>query len=634
MNCLNEEDINYLSGQSKKGLNMILYGMTSLMENTQERVDFLESQTWFQRMANTITGNNKMTVAEISNNHDKINVYMSEAIAELYNRNCIDQDIILGLGNRLNDLFAAQVELKQMLGAFVNKLNQKIISIDNFHMLATEINQGVYNDTNPIVSICKIMSQLDMRTINDQRKMDILIRAMQESGILSDSDILLSELLCNILYVSEAEAGIIAMMLGHVQDEYLAEVACNALEEYYFLPEKVRKMKSREAIVKKVLQDNQIDVGYTISPREFYDTLIDAIVEHIVQYEIQEIEDEYKSKYQRLQDYLDKSLDFIKFLCNIGDSWEPVHGEWCNDRAKREYFDFMNKVIDGLDINSLMGSNLKSNASNIGYFFQSVVKKYQDLNEETVNVEGQEVKINDSGYLYLKDYNNLKDNDFELRYFSLWNYFEMFLVKPMQSIREMYSFGEYDNSPSNYTLSFSHRFGMSAFGEYYRRLGTKIVDMIGDDYHDYAEIYELTEKYPIDFELQQYDLWFVNHFKLKEPCIKFGWTQNGSEMEEFCQADIICYGREFEVTVEVLGIDGGYTLTYTVLKNRTSGYDMANWREVEKKLYNIQWGEKPGYCKHRLVFVPNGDAYMFRELELKVYIKDNPSCYGVISCSM
>ncbi len=60
-----------------------------------------------------------MTVEDISRNHEKINVYMSEAISELYNRNCIDQRIILGLGNKLNELYASQIELKQMLGAFV-----------------------------------------------------------------------------------------------------------------------------------------------------------------------------------------------------------------------------------------------------------------------------------------------------------------------------------------------------------------------------------------------------------------------------------------------------------------------------------------------------------------------------------
>lgn len=629
MNYLTEEDVAYLSDQSGKNLNMILYGMTSLMEDTQGKVGFLESQTWFQRMANTITGKNRMTVEEISNNHEKINVYMSEAIAELYNRECIDHDIILGLGNRLNDLFAAQVELKQMLGAFVNKLNQKIISIDNFHMLTTEINQGVFNDVNPIVSICKIMAQLDTRTIQDKRKMDILIRAMQERGILLGSDILLSELLCNILYVSEPEAGIIAMMLGHIQDEYLAEVVCDTLREYYFLPEKTRKMKNREAVVMKVLQNKQIDMEYKLSPTEFYDTLIDAIADHIVQYEIQEIEDEYRNKYQNLLDYMDRCLEFVSFLYFINDSWKPCHGEWCNNNTKKEYFDFMAKMIDNLDVNSLMGSNLKSNACNVGYFFQSVIKKFQALNMENVEVEGKNVRINDLGYLYLTDYDNLKNNEFELRYFSLWSYVELFLIKPMQNSREAYSPGEYDSQSSDYTLFLCHEFGVNAFRVYYRLLGERIMDMIGDDYSDYGEIYELAERYPIDFELQQYDQAYVNHFKLNGPYIKFCWTRNGVQDEGYGEAKIITSGKRFEVIVEVVGIDS-YTVVYEIIKNEATQMDIANWGMDTKRFYDVKWGEKPGKGKHRLIFTPVATDYMMAELEVKVYIKDNPSCFGMI----
>ena len=119
MDVLITSDIEYLSTQSSDKLNLILTGMTSLMEDTQSKATLMENQPWYKRMANTITGKNKMTVEDISRNHEKINVYMSEAISELYNRNCIDQRIILGLGNKLNELYASQIELKQMLGAFV-----------------------------------------------------------------------------------------------------------------------------------------------------------------------------------------------------------------------------------------------------------------------------------------------------------------------------------------------------------------------------------------------------------------------------------------------------------------------------------------------------------------------------------
>ena len=68
---------------------------------------------------------------------------MSQAIAELYNRNCIDHQVMLSLGTQLNEIYIDHLQLKNMLGSFVSKLNEKIDSIDNFHMLITEIEQGV-----------------------------------------------------------------------------------------------------------------------------------------------------------------------------------------------------------------------------------------------------------------------------------------------------------------------------------------------------------------------------------------------------------------------------------------------------------------------------------------------------------
>ena len=91
------EDINYLAQQSSGKINMILSGMTALMNDTDNKVETMESQGWFKRMINTVSGKNKITKDEIRKNHDKLNAYMSQAIAELYNRNCIDEKVMMSL---------------------------------------------------------------------------------------------------------------------------------------------------------------------------------------------------------------------------------------------------------------------------------------------------------------------------------------------------------------------------------------------------------------------------------------------------------------------------------------------------------------------------------------------------------
>lgn len=197
MNVISPEDINYLSQQSTGRLNMILSGMTSLMSDTDSKVSAMESQNWFLRMIKTVTGKNKLTQQEIQQNHDKLSAYMAEAVAELYNRNCIDEKVMISLGMQLNEIYAEQLQLKQMLGAFVSKLNQKIDSIDNFHMLVTEIEQGVYSDYRPIVSVCSILSQIDSRMLQDSRKLEILRRSL--GNLLSYDEVSICDYLLDIM---------------------------------------------------------------------------------------------------------------------------------------------------------------------------------------------------------------------------------------------------------------------------------------------------------------------------------------------------------------------------------------------------------------------------------------------------
>ena len=101
MDIISAEDIAFLSNQSTSRMNMVISGMTTLMNDIDGKVEMMESQNWFQKMINTLTGKNRVTRDEIKRNHDKLNAYMSEAISELYNQNCIDHQITISLGNQI-----------------------------------------------------------------------------------------------------------------------------------------------------------------------------------------------------------------------------------------------------------------------------------------------------------------------------------------------------------------------------------------------------------------------------------------------------------------------------------------------------------------------------------------------------
>lgn len=279
MNVVTVEDINYLAQQSSGRINMILSGMTALMNDTDNKAAAMESQNWFQRMVRTVSGKNKMTKIEIQQNHEKLNAYMSEAIAELYNRNCIDHEVMMSLGTQLNELYADHLQLKQMLGAFVGKLNEKIDSVDNFHMLVTEINQGVYSGKTAIVSICNVLSQFDHRIIGDGRKLDIIKRGLLEQNIVNDDEILLSDYLLSITEIPMEEAGKIYLELGTIRGNFMADIILGMMESYHFLPDMARKMKNKKMLIEEVIKSEGLDDTITLSINEIYDDFINSKID-------------------------------------------------------------------------------------------------------------------------------------------------------------------------------------------------------------------------------------------------------------------------------------------------------------------------------------------------------------------
>lgn len=274
MSTIPMSDINYLAQQSSERLNLILSGMTALMNDTDEKVSIMESQNWFQRMIKTVSGKNKMTQSEIEQNHDKLNAYMSEAIAELYNRDCIDHSVIISLGTQLNEIYADHLQLKNMLGSFVAKLNEKINSVDNFHMLTTEIDQGIYTCKNDIYSICNVLSQFDSRMLNDERKLDIIRRSLENQQILSDKAIPLVDYLMDVIEIPMDNAGKIYLELSTIRDNFMVDVFLSTMDAYYFLSDMTRKMKSKQLLVHDIIAIKGLNDAVLISTNEIYNEFL------------------------------------------------------------------------------------------------------------------------------------------------------------------------------------------------------------------------------------------------------------------------------------------------------------------------------------------------------------------------
>lgn len=254
------EDINYLAQQSSENINIIISGMAALIKDTDHKVKAMESQNWFQRMIKTVTGKNKLTKKEIQRNHDKLCAYMTKAIAELYNQGCIERKVMMSLGTQLNELYVDHLQLKSQLGAFVKKLDEKINSIDNFHMLIEEIVLDVYSNNARIVAMCQVISQFDKRILEDRRKQEIIRRSLIDRKIINDDNISLKTLLMEIIEIPRTELGQIYMELNTIRGNATANIILDMMERYHFLSETERNDKDNKKGKKQLIKE-EIEQG-------------------------------------------------------------------------------------------------------------------------------------------------------------------------------------------------------------------------------------------------------------------------------------------------------------------------------------------------------------------------------------
>ena len=278
-NLIPIEDMNYLTQQSGNKLNLIISGMASLMNDTENKVTAMESQNWFQRMTKTLFGKNKATKEEIRRNTDKLNSYMTEALSELYNRNLIDKKIIMSLGIQLNELYKEHLQLKQMMGAFVDKLNKKIERIDNYHLLIKEIELGEFSKEAPIVELCKIMSQLDKTTIQDDRKMGILKKELIQYNVVTEEEVLLIDYLKSLLEIPMDEVGAIYLELQTMKDNFMAALGMSMIEKYHFLPEMTKKLKNKNKIIEEVIVEQGLDENVALETEYIFDEFVNSKIQ-------------------------------------------------------------------------------------------------------------------------------------------------------------------------------------------------------------------------------------------------------------------------------------------------------------------------------------------------------------------
>lgn len=622
-------DLQLLASESDHNLNMILAEMTTLMESNNAKVQQLENQNWFQRMSMTISGKNKMTQAEIQQNHDAIDLYVSQAMGELFNRNCIDHELILGLGNKINALYESQIEIKQIIGAFAQKLNQKIESIDNFHMLIEEINQGFYNNKNPFLSISQILSQLDLRTVQDKRKMDILTRSLEEQNILNHQEIPFCEMLENLLSLDENKAGTLALFFGNIRDEYVAKIAEDTIFAYYTLPEKTRKMKSRRSIVETILRSEDVDLTYSVSSYEMCQTLIEASSNYIVACAIEAQHNEEVEKRESIEKYVDESTKLLQLLSDMAKSWDAENGELNTRQSRKEYSDFMQNVIGQLDFDSYIGSSIANSLNNLTFFAQNLFAKYIDPED---CIEGLDDRHpNKTAALPIPlDIDKEEFQTVSQHYKRFIN--TVFHNEETGHTRQLFAFDSIEEACSDfpdttqYTLFQLLFLSHDLFIKLYRNIFKRLTSIL-ENSQALDSIYNLCQRFPVTYD-NSFEKELVHKFDLTKPYIEIEYPV-GKTKETGINYACVPFLEDYGTTVLRLKFKNipfdSFSVNRKIIEN-----EYFDFETYESHQYvDVEWGEWVDHNVLELKLSKYNDNKM-GTIKIKITIVEDPSIVAFI----
>lgn len=270
------DDLTLMLQQTESESNLMIAGMLSIIDENKKLNEGLQCQDWCRRMFNTIIGKNKATATEIRRNHDKLNAYVAQAIEELYNRNKISNQIMISLGLQITQLYNSHLELKSILCSLTSKLNEKIESVDNYHTLLQEIDEGIYGNQPSITDLLYVISQIDFRMVSDPKKMRLLEVKLSKQNLLnSEHTISVKEYLNKITTLQDDSLGVVYCDMRLFQNKYIMiDLAIEAIESWNLISEPNRKLLKKDVIVDRIISDAGVDGSVEVTLNEFYNEII------------------------------------------------------------------------------------------------------------------------------------------------------------------------------------------------------------------------------------------------------------------------------------------------------------------------------------------------------------------------
>lgn len=276
-------------GNRKEAIESLQAAMADLAEAMQTSSDSQKcTLEYLQQMSNIIRYLFQLGLTDIAMNRSVI--HQLEEMMTGASQQKIDDTVQREINSVLIQLKARQDMMQKQsdLNVKMKKLNiarknleASINSVDNFNMLITEIDQGVYTAGNALLSICNVLSQLDRRILCDHRKLEIIRRSLEEQNILNDTKIPLREYLTGILCVPAEDMGEI-LELGMIRGNGVADTTLSVIDTYFSMALEERETINVPTWICEEIKEKGLSDTISFSTNEIYNDFISGKI-HVME---------------------------------------------------------------------------------------------------------------------------------------------------------------------------------------------------------------------------------------------------------------------------------------------------------------------------------------------------------------
>ena len=265
-NIIPNEDIEYFLSQNQAETAKIMAGMNAIIEGNEQAYNALKSQKWYQRIWKGITRQNKATVDNMHKNQEKLSVYCVQALSLIIQQKSVSDSMITNLSCALYNTTSRIVNLELLVEGFASKLNEKIISIDNYNDLITDIQNDKFDTNKPFISILDVLSRIDKRTAANPEKILRIKETLIKNNFDLNAPLSLEEITEQILTLNEDAIGRIYLLCQNHSELIYLNYCCRLIENYLYQPESNRPAIRDNAVKNALLYcglNNDVEFNFS-----------------------------------------------------------------------------------------------------------------------------------------------------------------------------------------------------------------------------------------------------------------------------------------------------------------------------------------------------------------------------------